>query len=252
MDPISNANQENNANGTFAVPTMSNMPVMNPAMAAAPAVEPVPAVPAMPNFNEASVNVTNVANPAAQSGADSLPLSGAMPDLAAATMPAAPTASAAPAAPVAPTAPVNPLPPVMPEVSASAVNGPAISPDFLNMDAYQAAGVGLSDTAPLTRPEMPKTPDPVEEELKMPLKPAEPVPGSIGSAVSGPATRTPSVAFNDPAMAEDMAKTNLPDKKSKKSSGKMNKTTLILLCVVGGLVIVALIAVLVMQLNGVL
>ena len=128
-------------------------------------------------------------------------------------------------------------------------------------------------------PEKPAEPDPVEEELKAPMKAAGPVPGSIGSAVSmptdGSATGSTAqtgampagatagaginmnaqpapqnVAFNDPAavavaneQTAAMAKNGKP---------KMTKQTLILLCVVAGIVVLVLIIVLVMMLNGML
>ena len=45
----------------------------------------------------------------------------------------------------------------------------------------------MAATEAIMRPEPAPKPDPIEEELKAPLKAAEPVPGSIGSAVSVPA-----------------------------------------------------------------
>ncbi len=120
-------------------------------------------------------------------------------------------------------------------------------------------------TDPITMPTPPKAPDPIEEELKAPLKAAAPVPGSIGSAISMPAngsqnatapvdtsmfqkaggknTKTPSVAFNDPAS-------QMAQNKPKAAKKKNNKTTMILLAVVGGMVVIALAAVLIMQLNS--
>lgn len=112
-------------------------------------------------------------------------------------------------------------------------------------------------TDPLTVPEGPKAPDPVEEELKMPLRAADPVPGSIGSAVSMPAgqaaavdpamagagmQQTPSVAFNDPATMQSAPAANPAAAKPAK---KINKTTLILAGVLGVVVIIALIVILI-------
>ena len=109
-------------------------------------------------------------------------------------------------------------------------------------------------------PEKPAAPDPVEEELKAPMKAAEPVPGSIGSAVSGPAgeaaaaepgsnpfanqatASTPSVSFNDPAAQAAPA--------AKPAKKKTSKSTLIALIVVAAMVVIALAAVLIMQLMG--
>lgn len=115
-------------------------------------------------------------------------------------------------------------------------------------------GVGtLSATEAIMQPTPPPAPDPVEEELKAPFRPAAPVPGSIGSAVSMPAgaegvsagdmKNTPSVAFNDPATM-DAGNTGIPQAPAKK---KMDKKTLIMIAILGGMVVVALVAVLVVM-----
>lgn len=184
----------------------------------------------------------------------------------------------APEPPVAPTpgpdvAPAAPEPPVVPgpETPVTPVNvtaptpdpvNPVVNPDVVSTPVnpvFQPGGPdGLSATDPIMQPEAPKAPDPVEEELKAPMKAAGPVPGSIGSAVSGPqpegetispsenpfassSSNTPSVSFNDPAVEQggaDMSKAKKP----------VNKTTLIVLCVVAGMIVIALVAILVMQL----
>lgn len=125
---------------------------------------------------------------------------------------------------------------------------------------------GLSATDPLTMPEGPKAPDPIEEELKMPLKAAGPVPGSIGSSVSmttdgqiesaqksnnpfanfGAKKETPSVAFNDPAAQATAPMTANAAKPAKK---KTSKTSMILIGVLGAVIIIALVVVLVMQMK---
>ena len=109
---------------------------------------------------------------------------------------------------------------------------------------YDPATLGATD--PIMMPTPPKMPDPVEEELKAPLRAADPVPGSIGSAVSGQ-PKTPNVAFNDPAtmngQTNTMAASSLPQKK------KVNKKTWILLSVVAGIIIVALVAILIIEIN---
>ena len=103
--------------------------------------------------------------------------------------------------------PVNPV--VNPAVSAS-VN-PVFQPGNLN---------GVAATDPIMMPEPAPAPDPIEEELKAPMKAAGPVPGSIGSAVSGPEAAEPmpvndsafvapagspqSVSFTDPAAQPEM------------------------------------------------
>ena len=130
---------------------------------------------------------------------------------------------------------------------------------------------GLGVTDPIMMPEKPQEPDPVEEELKAPMKAAAPAPGSIGSAVSGPADGndeqsaetagsaenpfvkedvkpTPNVSFNDPAAQPDNngAPTN-PGQGDKK---KVNKTTLIVLIAVAAVIVVVLAIVLIMSLSG--
>lgn len=114
--------------------------------------------------------------------------------------------------PVDTTAPMqNPVNPII---------NPGSTPNIVN-PIIQPGGNGLAATDPIMRPEPAPTPDPVEEELKAPMKANAPVPGSIGSAVSGPADggdnsmiggqatnpfannmqdRATSVSFNDPAM----------------------------------------------------
>lgn len=138
--------------------------------------------------------------------------------------------------------PVNPV--IMPAENSAAQATP---------EPVQEA-IGATD--PITMPTPPKAPDPVEEELKAPFKAAEPVPGSIGSAISVPAAaasganptqQTPSVAFNDPAamsvQANQMAATNKPAKKP------VSKTTWILLSVVAVVVIGILVWILVKELT---
>ena len=121
---------------------------------------------------------------------------------------------------------------------------------------------GLGATDPIMMPEKPKEPDPVEEELKAPLRAMGPVPGSIGSAVSGPSSdqntsgssggglfgafkRTPNVSFNDPAEQAT------PSGSEKKSflSFKGDKKTLIILISVVAVILIALIIVFVVMLN---
>lgn len=208
--------------------------------------------------------------------------------------PAAPAPEAAPApapeaapAPVAPAAPaVNPdianavvNPPVNPVVAPTAPAAPGAAPvppaapapgapatmsmnQMFQPQPGAQAGV-IDETTAISVPEGPKPVDPVEEELKAPLKAAAPAPGSIGSAVSGPAdANTPAnVAFNDPAAqggenpmtanaAPQVKKNSLLNKLMAKT--KMSKNTLILLAVVAGLIVVLLIGVLVMVATGVL
>lgn len=137
--------------------------------------------------------------------------------------PVQPTAPAQPVAPVQPTVPVQPMTPELP----TPVN-PIINP-----------------TDPLAMPEMAPAPDPIEKELASPMKAADPVPGSIGSVISGVESSTPSVSFTDPAMQPDANPTSEIAKPAKK---KTSKTTLIALIIVAFMVIIALAAILVMQL----
>lgn len=156
--------------------------------------------------------------------------------------PVEPMAGPAPVAPVAPTAPVNPV--VTPG------NPVPVNPVFQPGD-----GLGVAATDPIMMPEQPKAPDPIEEELKAPMKAAAPAPGSIGSAISGPSnntvesaanpfaqSNTQSVAFNDPA--------NQPEAMSieTKPKAKSNKTTLIALIIVAIMIVIGLAAVLAWQL----
>ena len=174
--------------------------------------------------------------------------------------PVAPEAPVAPAPepPVAEPAPVNA--PVPPEPVNPVVN-PGAEPVPANPVFQPSEPNGLAATDPIMQPEAPKAPDPVEEELKAPMKAAGPVPGSIGSAVSGPQSegeaapapadnpfasapaKTPSVSFNDP-VAEAQGAAGAPATKK-----PMDKKTLIILCVVAGIIVIALIVILIMMLS---
>jgi flagellar basal body-associated protein FliL len=134
---------------------------------------------------------------------------------------------------VPPVAPVSPVQPVAPEV----VINPAVNP------VYQPTNNGVKATDPIMMPEPAPAPDPIEEELKAPMKAAAPVPGSIGSAVSG----TPNVAFNDPATMPDV--NPMTQQMGVPAKAKSSKTTLIVLIIVALLIVVALGVVLFLQLN---
>lgn len=146
-----------------------------------------------------------------------------------------------------PVPPVSPVPePVNPVINPSGV--PSANPMF------QPDVSGIAATDPIMTAEPPKAPDPIEEELKAPMKAAEPVPGSIGSAVSGPMgnamfnapeDRVQSVPFNDPVMNADNGMSAM--KPAKKAT---NKKTLIILIAIAAVVIIALGVVLVMQFMG--
>ena len=126
-----------------------------------------------------------------------------------------------------------------------------------------AQGGVLDETTAISVPEGPKPVDPVEEELKAPLKAAAPAPGSIGSAVSGPADANApaNVAFNDPAQmgAENSMTANAAQQTNKNSfldklmvKTKMSKNALILMAAIAGLIVILLIVVLVMVATGAL
>ena len=131
-----------------------------------------------------------------------------------------------------------------PAVQAGEVPGQApATPSQSPVNPVVRPSVGVTD--PIMMPEKPQAPDPIEEELKAPMKAAEPVPGSIGSAVSGPADgapeavvptenpfanvnagQTPSVSFNDPAAQPDQNAADVsqpaPKKKTNKESAKIS------------------------------
>lgn len=139
---------------------------------------------------------------------------------------------------------------------------------------------GLPMTAPLMRPDLPPAPDPAKQELEAPMKPAEPVAGSIGSAMSvrddGVAVdasgqpienaskfapkaggRVPNVAFNDPAAQpstedeKDQQKSGQKTKKAGKFSLKnMNRELLVILIVIASMIVIGLCVALIAMLVG--
>ena len=254
------------------------------------------------------------------------------------TMPPTVQTGAPVTAPTMPTTPVEPVAqaPVEP-IPATNSSVPEIDPSLIEQDTIgmSSSNVMVGATDPITMPNPPKAPDPIEEELKAPMTAAAPVPGSIGSAISMPAEKqsedvdleaiaksgalannatqtpvagavgtmpqmpspeptnvlpqmsnvepvnatpqmpnvqpmntvpqasnpelmtnnapqVPNVAFNDPANAQAQPSQNpmasqVPVAKAKK---KMDKKTLIMLCAVAGLAVVALVIVLIMTLNS--
>ena len=214
-----------------------------PAPEAAPAPAPAPEAPAAP---APAPTAAPAVNPDIANAALNPPVNPVV----------APTAPAAPgAAPAAP-APVAPAP------AAPGAPAPMSMNQMFQSQPANQGGV-LDETTAISVPEGPKPVDPVEEELKAPLKAAAPAPGSIGSAVSGPAdANAPTgVPFNDPAQAgaENPMTANAAPQAKKNSildklmaKTKMSKKSLILLAVVAGLIIVLLIGVLVMVATGAL
>ena len=183
------------------------------------------------------------------------------PTAPAATAPVNPVAPAPAAAPAAPAAPVNPVATPGMNPAATAAGSMSMNQMFQSQPAANNANV-FDETTAIAVPEGPKAPDPVEVELNQPMKAAAPAPGSIGSAVSGPAdgNAPQNVAFNDPAAGGENAMTaNAPVANKKPSifdkliaKTKMNKNTLILLMALGGLVVVALIVILILVATGAL
>lgn len=157
------------------------------------------------------------------------------------TQPATPVMGGG-AQPVIPTAPANPVAPVNPVAPANPVM-PGQAP--INTIFQPTNNNGMAPTAPLTQPEPAPAPDPIEEELKSPMKAAAPAPGSIGSAISGPEVND--VEMKDVMGANDVAK-NM-NKVVKPAKQGASKNTLILIAIVGGLVVIALVVYLLMTLG---
>ena len=162
-------------------------------------------------------------------------------------------------------APVNPI--IQPSGSSEPVPGQASANPIQPLSNPIVRPSGLGATDPLLMPEKPQAPDPVEEELKAPMKAAAPVPGSIGSAVSGPSDGvtnaeetpvkdtfstgdskpTPSVSFNDPAMQPDPNATNTASTTPAKK--KNDKLILMILIAIAAVIVVALAIILIVQLS---
>ena len=149
---------------------------------------------------------------------------------------------------------------------------PVISPNPTLVNPVFRPTGRVAATDPIMEPEPAPAPDPIEEELKAPMRAVGPVPGSIGSAVSGPSNvadvqndapteqshnpfaqntnnRTPSVSFNDPAVQPEMPQASQSSVMNN-SAKKKSKKTLIALIIVAGMVVVALVVILIMQLMG--
>ena len=243
MDPISNPTPTPNPNPT---------PTPNPTPAPSP-VSPVTPATGTPATAAAQSATQLVSNPASTTSnpisADSVTSGVQTGDFSSLSGGGATTSN--PAINMAPVNPVvqpsgnEPVPPINPIIRPS----------------------GFDVTDPIMMPDKPQAPDPVEEELRAPMKAAAPVPGSIGSAVSGPAAansavsevpttndgafadnsapRAQSVSFNDPAMQSEA---NKPNQTSKNS--KSNKITLIALIAVAAVIVVVLVVILIMQLTS--
>ncbi len=246
-------------------PTNNSTPNSNP-------VSGANGMPAMPNPTPVSPAPVN------PSAAPTMPLSPVSP-----TAPAASPVSATPAPAVTPVQPASAIPTgavsAAPTESTSAPNfetspkvdspapvqGAATANPLVNQNpvnpVFQPGNHGISATDPIMMPEPAKAVDPIEEELKAPMKAAAPAPGSIGSAVSGPkngstdtgaasdlfntspSDHTRNVSFNDPATQPDNPQG------SKTPKGKTNKTTLIALTVVFVIIAIVLVVVLLGQMG---
>jgi len=203
----------------------------------------------------------------------------------AAPAPEAPAAAPAPEAPAAPAAPAAeaPAPGAVPPVNADVANAvlnppanPVVTPAAPGAAPAAAPAPTMSmnqmfapqpqdptsavfdESTAIAKPEGPKAPDPVEEELKAPLKAAAPAPGSIGSAVSVPPeggaapAEIPTDANGENPMtagAADITKKNsFLDKLMVKT--KMSKKALIASCAVAGVIVLLLVIILFMLATG--
>lgn len=209
-----------------------------------PASNPAPGAPIAPTPEAPVASAAPAVNPDVANAALNPPVNPVV----------APTAPAAPG--VAPVAPA-PEAPAAPAPAASAPGAPA-QMSMNQMFQPQPANQGgvLDETTAISVPEGPKPVDPVEEELKAPLKAAAPAPGSIGSAVSGP--QDPNAPAPEiPAGAENPMTTNAAPEVKKNSlmnklmaKTKMSKSTLILLAAVCAVVVILLVVVLIMVATG--
>lgn len=258
MNPTSNPNPMPSADGatgaTLNPVNPEGMPSAAPETMTNPVINPTPVEPAP----VAPVEVApTVAAPVAPMAAENPVINPVTNPASAATLGVAPMAGG---------------------FNATMADGASIFDNTATNPVGGAAGNPVFDpTAPLMVPEPVAPPDPVEEELKAPMQAAGPVPGSIGSAISmsengvaegagippvgGAPQQTPNVSFSDPAT-EANAATNpmaanpaVPAKKKLNFSfdlKKIDKKNLIMLCVVAGIVVVALVAVLIMLATGML
>lgn len=180
--------------------------------------------------------------------------------------PAAP--APAPAAPAPAPAPVLPMPPIptpeplrKPVMEAAPEATMSFASAFENTTPAQAGqpapfgapvnASGFGATEPLTQPEPIPEPDPIEEELKSPIKAAEPVPGSIGSAFSLPSSMQDISSPNNVAFGNMPTTNQLSSLKDPNAPKKaMSKTTRLLIIVLGAILLISAIFVAVFAING--
>ncbi len=194
----STSNPTNNSNPTPLMPAIPNPPAPEPVVPtpgdAMPSIqtvvknepEPVPATSSVPVFAPSSSSM----NPAAQAA----PSISSTPVSFGSSTPSTPMAASAPAVDSAPAPapePVSAPAPFAPSQTSSTVNKGGFDPSSVasfftpETPSYQNGGI-IAATEPITEPDPIPEPDPIEEALKAPFKAADPVPGSIGSAVSVP------------------------------------------------------------------
>ena len=223
-----------------------------------------------------------VPNPVPNPNPNPAPVSNAMPNIAMAgapapaPMPQAPAMPQMPPMPPMPEAPAMgpapmPAPAPMPTPVMEAAPAPAMSFEsaFEGGVANPATNFGASTmpngiaaTEPLTEPDPIPEPDPIEEALKAPIKAADPVPGSIGSAVSVPfgqeapmmgtsvaPTQQNNVAFNSnpsTSFSSDPMGAGQPQK----AKGLMENKKLLMIIGIGAIAIIIVIIVIIMILGS--
>ncbi len=267
-------NQVTPAPSSVIPPDATISPVTNPIASVLPESGPTVQTPSVPR---PVTSASSASNPAMSTPSVSAPATPSSPisDSIATASPMLNSATPAPSSPNQATTvprPVNipnDLTFTAPRPATTQVEVPVPVHPVINPTKSSDIGVGtlgadgVSATDPILRSETTSASDSVEAELDAPMKAAAPVPGSIGSAISGPANLDNnqtsqnvddvvareealinSVAFNDPA--DQVEQKDKPNSKPKKT----NRVTLIALIVVAFMVVIALVAVLVLPLFG--
>lgn len=187
------------------------------------------------------------------------PTPNTMPNIAPAGMAPAPAPMPAPAPAPAPMPPVPPMPatPVMEEAPAPAMSlenafeAPAPAPVAGFNSPFMSNGIAA--TEPLTEPEPAPQPDPIEEALKAPIKAAEPVPGSIGSAVSVPFEQGASVAptqMNNVAFNANTTTSFSSNPAGVQPQKPADNKKLLMIIGIGAIAIIAVIIIMIMMLGS--
>ncbi len=233
---------------------------ISPEPVAAPEVAPDPtsSTGAAPSLDQVAADLTSAAatnsldqetTPVASATPVALetPAAPTMPETP--TMPEAPTTSESPAAPAAPetppapeltpasaasfTDPVQPMPSI--DTAPAAPEAPASPIDSMNQSDPMAPVDPTASADPMA-PASPAAPQAqAEGEEEPPLVPADPVPGSIGSAISYTDTTQPAMPVKE--------------KKSFGSSLKLSKDNMRLVLIIGlGIVLVAVVVIVIISL----